>query len=274
MGDNIPPTTSPKPLNAPSLSSARTRPRPVPTLSFVSTRQGPDFPPAASYYGSRQHRPDLQDRPRSLQDARQVGPRAHHRRTPGHHRHRDPLPGNKFHLIKRIARTRQRKKSSTTSPTSRRITIRGRHAHRHRTQARARTKSFSTSSISTPDAGKLLHDLPGRPQRPAQGASPRQAIHAHRPPHRRRPPRRFLLNKAVSASTSCSLPDRPRPLDTVIKSFASRPPRTARENLTYFSNRRITLNGAESPESPRPHHTTSTSPEQRLRQLANNSPAH
>ena len=228
--------------------------------------KGPDFPTGGYPLRPHRHRPDLQDRPRPLHHARQVQHREHLRRTPGHHRHRDPLPGQQVQAHRAHRRARQRRRHHRHRPrrVPRRVRPR-RHAHRHRPQARRRAQIvlnqlYKHTQMQESFSMIFLAVHNGQPKvLPLD-----QAIRAFLD-HRIEVVRRrtaFLLGKArdrehILLGYQIALDH----LDNVIKIIRQSGSRAeARENLfQYFCGKRSTCAAPSSPASPStPPSTTST----------------
>ena len=119
---------------------------------------------------ARGDRRGLQDRPRRLPAARQVGEGRAAARPVPHHRHRDPLPGAEGQADRAHRRDHQRQEAADPRGRARRIGRR--RAHRARAAHRP-------GAGRAPDGAALPADRPGNPLS-AEPQRPRQGQHAAR----------------------------------------------------------------------------------------------
>ena len=113
-------------------------PKPA-SLMVLKHVQGSGLPHRRLSSTAAAARADLQDRPRPLPHARQCGHRKRHQGTPGHHRHRDSLPGQQIQRSSSASPSWSQNKIITDIDIGADVARRERprrHAHRHRAQAR------------------------------------------------------------------------------------------------------------------------------------------
>ena len=175
MATNIPPHNLTEVLNATIALVKNPKAGLAEVLKHV---QGPDFPTAGILYGRTGNRGCLSHRPRALPDARAGGHRERDQGSEGADRHRAALPGEQIDALQAHRRAGGEQGHL-------------RHRHQHRTHAR-RERPRRHEDGDRPEArraagdcaepalqahataGELLHDLPGRGQRPAARAGPRR----------------------------------------------------------------------------------------------------